>query len=293
MNKKLFIFISSVAAVLFSLGIIYLTSYPYQSLQVGRPFTPKKDDIQVGSVNNSINSKAPFIVYRESSSSKLLKPEVIHVNSDGDIYTNIVNSIIESSQELSKRKTKLSSVERKSNIIRVNLSNNIKKDLATDENTVSLWVMAIVNSLTEINGIDKVEIYSGKDKVSIGGIDTFKRDHKIIEIEVFDSPKKVLAQQMKLEQEGDFLRAYMLMSHIHTNNRKMYYEYFKEMSEIRSLGFLGSSFNIKDTTINKGEAIVNVEFVTKFRSGESGGSSILPIRCIYINGGWVVDWEGL
>ncbi|MEF9953493.1 MAG: GerMN domain-containing protein [Clostridium sp.] len=224
------------------------------------------------------------------SSDNTLTPHIIKVSNKGNLYENLITALINSSREYYAKDAQVVSVVRERSLIRIKLSSGFRSDITVDEEKLNLVLMSIVNTVTEITGIDKVEIFSDGNRIKCKGVDTFKRDVKHINIKVFASPSEALREQMDTEKGGDFFKAYNLMSPIKTSHRKMLHEYIKEMEEIKSIGFLSGGYKIKNTSINGNEAVVEVEFINKGPSGEVVGSSIVPIKCILINKGWVVAW---
>lgn len=234
-------------------------------------------------------NQVPFIVYMPNSTNTL-KPSVLNIDINGNLYKNIIQSLILHNNKDFKGEHKVLSAVRDDSLIRLKLSNSFRSDLYTDEERFNLIIMSFVNTLSEIKGVEFVEIYSGKEKIAFKGVSKFKRDTTFINYRKIDRPDKVLEEQMKLEQEGEFLDSYLLMSCEQTQRRKMYYEYLEEMKQIEQVGFLDGNFKIKNTRTYNDEAIVNVEFNNVSKSGEPVNTTIMPIKCIKVNGVWMVDW---
>lgn len=230
-----------------------------------------------------------FLGYLPSNDNTLV-PHTIKVSNKGNIYQNLVISLIDLSKDYYNKDVQVNSVIREKSLIRVKLSSGFRSDITVDEDKLNLVLMSIVNTVTEITGIEKVEIFSDGQRIKCKGVDTFKRDVSYINIKVFSTPSEALREQMDKEIKGEFYNAYSLMSPIKTSHRKMLHEYIKEMEEIKSIGFLSGGYKIKNTSINGSEAVVEVEFINKGPDGSQVGSSIVPIKCIRINKGWIVAW---
>lgn len=235
------------------------------------------------------NNKAPFIVYYPNSKGTL-DVETLDVKLNANLYKNIIRTLIAYKSEYFQGDYNVTSIQKKDSLIRLNFSSSFKSDLCIDEEKFRLIIMSFVNTLSEIKGVEFVEVYSGKEKISLNGVSKFEKNLNIINLKLFNSPDEVLKEQMKLEQNGEYLKAYMLMSYKQTSNRKMYHEYFKEMQEIEEIGFLDGEFKVIDTNINKDEAIVNVQFDNVSITGDPLNSSTVPIKCIKVKGNWFVNW---
>lgn len=235
------------------------------------------------------DNKVPFIVYFPNSKGTL-DVETLDINLNANLYKNIIKSLITYKPEYFQGDYNINSIQKQDSLIRLKLSSSFKNDLCIDEKRFNLILMSFVNTLCEIKGVEFVEIYSGKEKISLKGISKFKKDLKLTNSKEFNSPEEVLKEQMSLEQEGEYLKAYLLMSCKQTDTRKMYHEYLKEMKDIEEVGFLDGTFEIKDTTINKNEALVNVRFNNISITGDPLNSATIPVKCIKLNGIWLVDW---
>lgn len=281
MEKKRVFLVSGITIMLF----ISIFSYLYINSLI--PITDKNDTIsrEVNAIEKTENGTVPFVVYVPNDKTGLLDPIMADVGTRGDIYNNIMKSIVKSSKDNFKGKYKLKDAKKKGNLLTLKFDDGFK-----DESKYNLKVMSIVNTFSEITGVEYVEIYSGKDLLSIKGVNKFTRKSNLISAEKFNSPEEAVRKQMEYEQRGEFLKAYLIMSYKHSPNRKMYYDYISEMKEIKSLGFLNGDFKIKNYNIDKNEASVNVEFINVSKQGESINTSIVEVKCVKIDGTWLVNW---
>lgn len=283
MKSKLLLYGTTIMLLVFSF-ICFLIFYPMIN-------NGMKDEtsIEVNWKTKKGEETIPFLVYIPSDN-KLLEPKVLNIDSKGDVYKNLVKSLLVNSNGYFTGDYSLSSVNKKDSLVKIKFSSNFKDELSLDEDKRNLEIMSMVNTFSEITGVEYVEIYSGRDKLSLKGIDRFQRNSSSVNIERFDSPENALRKQMKYEQKGDFLKSYLIMSHRHSEGRKMYFEYVKEMEEIKSLGFLSGDFKIKSSKTDKNEAVVKVEFINVSKTGENVNSSEVDVKCIKINGTWFVNW---
>ncbi|KMT22417.1 GerMN domain-containing protein [Clostridium cylindrosporum] len=289
MKKKLLLYVYGITIMSFIICGLYFSGMMENTYN--RFFGPRDElHTQVNSNKLYSDKSIPFISYIPDSDGKLLEPTVIDISPKGNIYMNLINSLMAYSKDYFKGDFKLISVTRDSSVVKVKLSSSFKEDLSLNEEKFYLSLMSIVNTLSEINNVDYVEFYSGSEKLVFKGTSRFQRNENLIVTEFFDSPDSVLREQMKLEQRGEFLKAYLLMSYKHSPNRKMYHEYLSEMQEIKSIGFLSGDFKIKETKINDGVATVVVEFQNVSNEGTPVNTSNVTVKCIYIDKGWFVDW---
>ncbi|MEF9953011.1 MAG: GerMN domain-containing protein [Clostridium sp.] len=281
MSKKHFLYI-----LVFTIFLSYFTVVFFKDSFSSENRALEELAIETGS--NAPRS-IDFLGYLPSKDNTLI-PKTIKVSNKGNIYQNLVVSLIDLSKDYYNKDVQVNSVIREKSLIRIKLSSGFRSDITVDEEKLNLVLMAIVNTVTEITGIDKVEIFSDGQRIKCKGVDTFKRDISYINIKVFSTPSEALREQIDREIKGEFYNAYSLMSPIKTSHRKMLHEYIKEMEEIKSIGFLSGGYKIKNTSINGSDAVVEVEFINKGPDGSQVSSSIVPIKCILINKGWIVAW---
>lgn len=286
MKKRVSVLIYSITAMVF----IFILLDKAGSLDSIYSKLEKKDEFYTEVASSKSKDTIPFIAYIPNPKNDLLEPEVLDISPKGDVYENLIKSLISSNKDYFKEGYKVVSVERKDTTMKINLSSEFRSDLYVDEQKFNLVLMSFVNTASEIKGVEFVEIYSGNEKIVFKGSEKFRRNNNLINVKTFDSPDKVLREQMKLEQKGEFLKSYLLMSFKNSTNRKMYYEYIEEMEDIKEVGFLSGDFIIKDTIINNDEATVNVEFNNVNAKGEAVNTVVMPVKCIKLNGKWMVDW---
>ena len=273
MNKKLLYFTYSIVVMftLFTIGIFI------------------KMNIEKTSKTANAENELPMIVYLLNKQSEKLDPEVINVPIKNNIYKSIVESLISSSSDYINKDFKLKSVKKIDNYVKVKFSNTFKDSLSYNEDIFYLYTMSIANTLLELKNIEYVEIYSGNEKINIKNIDKFKKDTSVLSMRNFESPSKVVKEQMRLEKKGDFLKSYLLMDHV-SKERKSYYEYLAEMKEIESIGFLNGDFKVVNETIKDDKAVVDVEFNNVKKDGSYLNTSVVSITCVKINNTWWVSW---
>lgn len=285
MSRKISILIYSITAMF----LVFILLDKAGSLDSIYSRLDKKDEFYT-EVSSKSSDVIPFIAYIPNPKNQLLDPEVLDISPKGDVYENLIKSLISSKQDYFKEGFKVISVEKQDSTMKIKLSSEFTSDLYVDEQRFNLILMSFVNTVSEIKDVEFVEIYSGNEKIVFKGSEKFKRNSDLINLKTFDSPNEVLREQMKLEQKGEFFKSYLLMSFKNSKNRKMYYEYIEEMEDIKEVGFLNGDFKIKDTVINNNEATVNVEFNNVNTKGEDINTVVMPVKCIKLNGKWMVDW---
>lgn len=280
--KRKYILLLVSTIIILSTAYIYIPDSLYKN---------KAEDSNVSmDVYSSKSNKVSFIVYIPNLNDETLIPKNISINSKGNLYYNLIDGLMKESREVFKSDVKLKSVKKQKNTIKVKFNDNFKNNLPVDEKKQKLLIMSVVNTLYEFSDVDSVEIYSGNEKVNIKNTETFKGDFSLINIKKFNSPDKALREQMKLEQKGNFLESYLLMNYKKSKDKKIFYEYEKEMNEIKELGFLSSDFRFKNITINNNTASIDVEFLNMSSMGESLNPEIISVKCIKIEDFWLVEW---
>jgi hypothetical protein len=194
--------------------------------------------------------------------------------------------------------TKILSVDRKDDLVTVNLSKEFIKNHPGGSTGEIMSVYSIVNSLTEIPGVKRIIFkVDGKTYETIKGHlafnEPFKRDRSLLKRDSKLSPSDTLNAQMHYEKQGKWLEAYSLMSDDENNPHKKYYhDYVKEMEEVMEVGFTEQEFEIGEYTLNNEKTVarVKVNFYLREPDGRTLKSEDIFFNCVKINNIWMVDW---
>lgn len=158
----------------------------------------------------------------------------------------------------------------------------------TSETGQSLAINSVVNSLTELPGIDSVQfLIEGRRYKS-----PFKRCRSAFKRDCMN-PSQVLQAQMAFEKKGDYLNGYMLMSDEKSELRKYYGDYVNELDEARDDGLLEADFTVGDYVLDESgtSAMVRVNFITDAPGGERLKGADVFFKTVLIDGCWRVDWS--
>jgi len=182
---------------------------------------------------------------------------------------------------------KFISVKTKGKITYVDLKDAFKESNGKEV----LFINSVVNSLTEIPGVEGVQF-------SIGGKELegpYKRVRSALIRENLN-PSEVMKKQMSLEKKGDWLNAYTLMADDENNEgRKCFNDYVYEMEEARYDGLLDTGFEVGDYSIdpnNDNKAVVKVNFIIKDSDGLYVKGPDVYFDTKKVDGYWRVDWLG-
>lgn len=196
------------------------------------------------------------------------------------------------------RGTRLLSIDRKNDMVTINLSKEFIKNHPGGSSGEIMSVYSIVNTLTEIPGIKSVQfkVNGNSYETLVGHLvfnKPFKRDRSLFKRNTAMNPSDTLKAQMTFEKQGNWLEAYKLMSDDENNpDRKYYHDYVKEMEEVAGVGFTDQEFSVGNYTLDKNgtAARVKVNFISKQPDGSSIISDDIFFTCVKIQGLWMVDW---
>lgn len=244
--------------------------------------------------------KVNILLYFPSYDVTSLKAEDRLIDNRDSIEKSIVKEIIkgpmtEGKSQIVSPKTKVKKIKRQGNMVTLNLSKDFLKPINSNPEENYFKIYSIVNSLTELPGIQYVDLYVENKHISkFTGYEDYKgllsRNRKIFKKQQYLNPMEVLKEQMKLETQQKWLEAYMLMSDDCLNNNRLYFdEYVKQNKEIMDSGFINQDYEIGGYTIKKNKAYVDVYFYT-YEGGQKCLLKKLKIGCIKIEDIWMVDW---
>ncbi|EYE87558.1 hypothetical protein Q428_12730 [Fervidicella metallireducens AeB] len=244
--------------------------------------------------------KTDIILYFPGNDFNLLKAEDRLIDDNDSIEKSIVNEIIkgplkEGKSQIVSSKTKVIKIKRQGNTLTLNLTKDFLNPIYSNSGEDYLKIYSIVNSLTELPGIQYIDLYVENKHISkFTGYEDYKgllsRNRKIIEKKKYLNPMEVLKEQMKLETQQKWLEAYMLMSDDCLNGNRLYFdEYVKQNKEIMDSGFINEDYEIGGYTIKKDKAYVDVYFYT-YEGGQRCLLKKLKLGCIKIDDSWMVDW---
>lgn len=260
------------------------------------------NDNKGGTSDIKNNEEVRLIIYYPDKSLSKLVAEERTARFKKSLEATIVRELLRGSQNGSPfgfpKGTKVLDVSRKEDLVKVNLSRDFIKNFSGNENVELMTVYSLVNSLTEIPGVKRVEIrVQGKGReflnkrVSIR--EPLERNRNLLQKNGGKGPREVLEKQLNLEREGRWLEAYQLYSDEANNpDRKYYHEYAKEMEEVSYLGFTSQKFDVKEASLaDAGDrAKVKVSFYPDGIDRADGTGQDFYFNCVRINEIWMVDW---
>lgn len=264
-----------------------------------------KDEKNSGVISDSTqyNGKIHILLYFPDSTQSYLVPEDRIAEFDTSLEKTIMNELLMGplSAEASPipKGTKLLKVSRSGDVVTVNLSSEFKKNHPGGSTGELMSIYTIVNSLTEIPGVNSVLFkVNGKLEDTLAGHMTFNkpigRNRALFNRKRSLNPAEVLSLQMTLESQGKWLDAYVLLSDDAKNpDRKYLNDYIVEMEEVRQLGFTNQSFQVGDYTLDGTgkKARVRVDFYTLNPDGSKNIINTVYFNTIKIDGIWMVDWS--
>jgi hypothetical protein len=266
--------------------------------------------IQTNSENINAFSSSPkptgmahLILYSPDKNFKYLVAQERYMNIEKSIEDTIVSELIK--QFNPSKNVRIIAITEKAGILTVNLSGEFNQVLKIYGNKKNIILYSLVNSLTELNGVNEVRLLVGGKEISglpsnntpvknnSSNLKTFKRNRSYFNRDSKLLPSEVLRKEMTYEQNGQWLKAYQLMSDDQSNKyRKYYNEYYKEMEETKANGFLSTKFKVNGYKINKigDKASVEVQFINNINSSYAQGVDKIYFNVVKIEGVWMVDW---
>ncbi len=195
--------------------------------------------------------------------------------------------------------TRLLKVSRSGDMVTLNLSGEFKKNHPGGSTGELMSIYSIVNSLTEIPGVNSV-LFKIENRLidTLAGHMTFNkpitRNRAILNRNTTLNPTEVLKLQMSFESQGKWLDAYVLLSDDPKNpDRKHYNDYIVEMEEVRALGFTDQEYKVGEFALDKSgsSAKVRVDFPTPNSGVGESATNPLYFNTVKIDGVWMVDWS--
>lgn len=265
----------------------------------------KVDGKNSGTVSglNQYKGKIHILVYFPDPTAAFLIPEDRIAEFDTSLEKTILKELLRepllNGVSPIPRGTKLLNISRKGDRVTVNLSGEFKKNHPGGATSEIMSIYTIVNSLTEIPGINSVLFkIDGKLVGTLAGHMTFNkpigRNRGLFKRDRSLNPTEALNLQMTLESLGKWTDAYMLLSDDEKNtDRKYYNDYVAEMEEVRQLGFTSQKFQAGDYTIDETgrKARVRVDFYTQNPDGSKSITNTAYFNTVKIEGIWMVDWS--
>ena len=260
-------------------------------------------DINAFSSSPKPTGMTHVIVYFPDKNYKYLVAQERYINIEKSIEETIVRELLKEFN--SPKNIRILGIAQNAGLLTVNLSSEFEEALKAYGNKKNIMLYSLVNSLTELNGIKEVKLLvegreiSGQPSNStpINYSDTkrktFKRDRTYFNRDSKLLPSQVLLKEMTYEQNGQWLKAYELMSDDQNNKfRKYYNEYYKEMEETKENGFLSTKFKVNGYKLNKtgDKASVEVQFINNINSSYAQDVDKAYFNVVKIDGVWMVDW---
>jgi hypothetical protein len=260
----------------------------------------KKNIFGVFKAEEINNNRVHLLLYFPDGNGKYLIPEDRLVGVDKYIEETIAKEVMKGPNSGNSKwqfsLVKVLSVSGKNNILTLNLSKNFKNILLS-RNINAIEIYSIVNSLTELPGLNGVLFVCEGAKLSkIKGIDfsvPIGRDRRFFNRDKHLLPNEVLKRQMTLEKNGHWLNSYLLMSDEEGNNYRKYHEaYYEEMEEMKEKGFLDTDFIIGKYKVDASgkKARVEASFISKSVDKKSTIVNKVYFNTVKIEGAWMVDW---
>lgn len=258
-----------------------------------------------GAISDSTqgNGKINILLYFPDTTQSYLIPEERIAEFDTSLEKTIVKELLmgplAAGTSPIPEGTKLLKVLRSGDMVTVNLSGEFKKNHPGGATCELMSIYTIVNSLTEIPGVNSVLFkIDGKLQDTLAGHMTFNkpiaRNRALLKRNRALNPTEVLNLQMTLESQGKWLDAYVLLSDDAGNpDRKYFNDYVVEMEEVRQLGFTNQNFQVGDYTLDESglKAKVKVDFYTLNPDGSRNITNTVYFNTVKIEGIWMVDWS--
>jgi len=242
-----------------------------------------------------------LLLYFPDGGGRYLIPEERLANIDKYIEETIAKEVlkgpIKSNPAWSFKGVKVLSVSGKDNVLSLNLSKEFKSALLSNNAMSRIQIYSIVNSLTELPGLNEVLFLCEGAKLSkINNIDfsvPLRRDRSFFNRDKHLLPNEVLKREMTLEKNGHWLNSYLLLSDADGNNYRKYYEaYLEEMKEVKDKGFLDTDFIVGSYKLDASgkKASVEVDFISKSVDNKNTIVNKVYFNTVKIEGVWMVDW---
>lgn len=256
------------------------------------------------SKSTQYKGKIPILLYFPDSTQSYLVPEERITEFDTSLEKTVIKELLKGSLSSSAVSpipsgTKLLSISRSGDTVTVNLSGEFKKNHPGGSTGELMSIYTIVDSLTEIPGVNRVLFKIDNKPVStLAGHMTFNkpigRNRALFKRNNALNPTEVLTFQMTLESQGKWLDAYMLLSDDSKNpDRKYFTDYVTEMEEVKQLGFTNQKFTVGDYTLDStgAKSKVRVDFYVLNPDGSKKIINTAYFNTVKIEGIWMVDWS--
>ena len=267
--------------------------------------TTQTNQADINAFNNSPKptGMTHLIVYFPDNNYKYLVAQERYINIDKTIEETIIRELLMVFN--SYKNIRILGITQNAGILTVNLSSELEQALKASGNKKNIMLYSLVNSLTELNGVKEVKLIVEGNEISEqqsnsipinysnAKFKTFKRDRTYFNRDSKRLPSEVLQKEMTYEQNGQWLKAYELMSDDQNNKfRKYYNEYYKEMEETKQNGFLATKFKVNGYKLNKtgDKASVEVQFINNINTGYAQAVDKVYFNVVKIEGVWMVDW---
>jgi hypothetical protein len=259
-------------------------------------------------INTFSNSPKPtgmthLILYFPDNNYKYLVAQERYINIEKSIEDTILRELLKKFS--STKNIRILGIAQNAGVLTVNLSSDFAEAMKAYGNKKNIMLYSLVNSLTELNWVKEVKLLvEGREiseepsnstpiNYSNAKLKTLKRNRAYFNRDSKLLPSQVLQKEMTYEQNGQWLKAYELMSDDQNNiHRKYYNEYYKEMEETKENGFLSTKFNVNGYKLNKtgDKASVEVQFINSFNSSYAQVVDKAYFNVVKIGGVWMVDW---
>lgn len=284
--------------------LLMIIAFLFYGCRIGPfPWDRGTRDSGVISETTQYRGKIHVLLYFPDPAQSYLIPEDRIAEFDTSLEKTVMKEIIKGSLTAAvspiPKGTKLLGISRNKDTVTVNLSGEFKRNQPGGSISELMSIYTIVNSLTEIPGVSRVQFkINGSIESTIAGHVAINkpiaRNRELLKRSKSLNPTQVLRLQMDLESQGKWLDAYVLLSDDPKNpDRKYFSDYYTEMEEVRQLGFTSQKFQVGDYTLNEtgDRARVRVDFYTMNPDGSKNIINTVYFNTVKIEGVWLVDWS--
>ncbi|AEE96105.1 GerMN domain-containing protein [Mahella australiensis] len=193
--------------------------------------------------------------------------------------------------------TKLLSVTSSDNIAFVDVSKDFLSIDQKEPNKLVLMIYSVVNTITELDGIDKVQFLVEGQKAPIfpeingqnpkGNVQSgpIARANSLIQ-----SPVTAVNSFLKALSANDLDKAYIYMSDDMNDKNKRSLQEFKDAA--KQINFKLTDYAVYDYSLdlNGNEALVSVDFEIKLGDGSTIKRDKALLKTVRLNGIWKLEW---
>mgnify|MGYP003896448919 CR=1 FL=1 len=292
--KAILILICSMALIISSCGVF--SEKPDKT-----PSAQEQDDTSIPISPDIEQYDIDIALYFLSDDGKSLVPEVRTIKKDSErLEELVVSELIKGPVQrghvaVIPPNIKVLSVTSSNNIAFVDLSKEFLSIDKTDSNKFTLMIYSIVNSLTELDGIDKVQFLIEGQKVPILSSDADNKNDQsgpiARENALIQSPVTVVNNFFKALSASDLDKAYAYMSDDADDSDRKSLQEFKDY--IKQMDLKIVDYQVYDYSLNPDgkHALVSLDFEAKLSNGDVIKKDKTLLKVIRLNGIWKLEWK--